>query len=52
MKQQIYVCQPSENGGYEVAKLNENGTEYIPTHFKYAYKLDADNKARELNEEL
>lgn len=52
MKQQIYVSQPSENGGFEVAKLNEKGTDYIPTHFKYTHKLDADNKARELNGEL
>ena len=50
MKRQIYVAQPSEAGGYEVAKWSENEQNYLP--FEPNYTIEgAKQRARELNAE-
>lgn len=48
MKRQIYVSQPSEKGGYEVAKWNEKEQNYQPFEANYSEEV-AKQRARELN---
>ena len=50
MKRQIYVSQPSEKGGYEVAKWSEKEQDYIPLESNYS-EAEAKQRAKELNAE-
>ena len=46
---QKYVSQPSENGGYEVAKWDEVKKEYVPIGKPFKSKGDALSLAKQLN---
>ena len=50
MKKQLFVAQPSENGGFEVAKWSEKEQNYLPFESVHTEK-EAKQRATELNAE-
>lgn len=49
---QKFVSQPSDNGGYEVAKWNEIQQQYIPMQGEvYPDENEANERAQQINKE-